>query len=76
MDLYKLNYEFTRVVSPIDGQVSRYYMTKGNLVNQDQTLLTTVVSVDPMYVYFEVDDDTLTRYLDASRRGKGAVDEG
>jgi multidrug efflux system membrane fusion protein len=70
MDLYKLNYEFTRVVSPIDGQVSRYYMTKGNLVNQDQTLLTTVVSVDPMYVYFEVDEPTLTRYLKAASEGK------
>ena len=61
MELYRLSYEFTRVVSPIDGQSSRYYMTKGNLVNQDQTLLTTVVSVDPMYVYFEVDEPTLSR---------------
>ncbi len=59
MELYKLSYEFTKVLSPIDGQISRYYMTKGNLVNQDQTLLTTVVSVDPMYVYFEVDEPTL-----------------
>ncbi len=71
MDLYKLNYEFTRVVSPIDGQVSRYYMTRGNLVNQDQTLLTTVVSVDPMYLYFEVDEPTLTRYLKAVNERKG-----
>ena len=47
-----MNKEFTRVVSPIDGQVSRYYLTLGNLVNQDQTLLTTIVSLDPMYVVF------------------------
>ena len=39
MELYRLNYEFTSVVSPIDGQSSRYYKTLGNLVNQDQTLL-------------------------------------
>ena len=52
LEVYKLNKEFTRVVSPIDGQVSRYYLTLGNLVNQDQTLLTTVVSLDPMYVVF------------------------
>jgi membrane fusion protein, multidrug efflux system len=70
MELYRLSYEFTKVLSPIDGQTSRYYWTKGNLVNQDQTLLTTVVSVDPMYVYFEVDEPTLTRYLRAISQGK------
>ena len=45
-----------KVISPIDGQVSRYYLTLGNLVTQDQTLLTTVVSLDPMYAYFDVDE--------------------
>ena len=69
MELYSLSYEFTKVVSPIDGQSSRYYMTKGNLVNQDRTLLTTVVSVDPMYVYFEVDEITLRRYLSTINQG-------
>jgi membrane fusion protein, multidrug efflux system len=59
--IYKLNLEFTHVVSPIDGQVSRYYLTEGNLVNQDQTLLTTVVSLDPMYAYFDMDEPTLLR---------------
>ena len=72
MELYRLNYEFTRVVSPIDGQSSRYYKTLGNLVNQDQTLLTTVVSVDPMYVYFEVDEPTLSRYLQGSQRSESS----
>ncbi len=70
MELYRLNYEFTRVVSPIDGQSSRYYRTLGNLVNQDQTLLTTVVSVDPMHVYFEMDEPTLLRYLSGASEVK------
>ena len=70
MELYRLNYEFTKVVSPIDGQSSRYYKTLGNLVNQDQTILTSVVSVDPMHVYFEVDEPTLSRYRAAGREGK------
>jgi len=70
MELYRLNYEFTRVVSPIDGQSSRYYKTVGNLVNQDQTLLTTVVSVDPMHVYFEMDEPTLSRYRTAVNEGR------
>ncbi len=70
MEISRLSYEFTRVVSPIDGQISRYYLTLGNLVNQDQTLLTTVVSVDPMYVYFEMDEPTLLRFRKAVNEGK------
>jgi multidrug efflux system membrane fusion protein len=70
MEIYRLSHEFTRVVSPIDGQISRYYLTRGNLVNQDQTLLTTVVSVDPMHVYFEMDEPTLLRTRRAVNEGK------
>ena len=70
-EVYKLNIEFTKVTSPIDGQISRYYLTVGNLVNQDQTLLTTVVSLDPMYVYFDMDEPTLLRIRKA--RSAGAI---
>ena len=58
---YQLNLEFCRVSSPIDGQISRYYYTVGNLVNQDSTLLTTVVSTDPIYCYFDIDSITVER---------------
>ncbi len=68
-ELYKLNLSYTRVTSPIDGQVSRYYLTAGNVVIQDSTLLTTVVSLDPMYAYFDMDDATYMRI-------KKAIDEG
>ena len=57
-------------ISPIDGQISRYYLTLGNLVNQDQTLLTTVVSVDPMYVYFDMDEPTLLAHPQGDQRGQ------
>lgn len=70
LEVYKLNKEFTQVVSPIDGQVSRYYLTLGNLVNQDQTLLTTVVSLDPIYAYFDMDDRTLIQIRMAINQGK------
>ena len=70
MEISKLSYEFTRVVSPIDGQISRYYLTLGNLVSQDQTLLTTVVSVDPMYVYFDMDEPHLAALTKAVNEGK------
>jgi multidrug efflux system membrane fusion protein len=70
LEVYNLNKEFTRVVSPINGQVSRYYLTLGNLVNQDQTLLTTVVSLDPMYAYFDMDERTLLQIRRAISEGK------
>ncbi len=75
MEISKLSHEFTRVTSPIDGQISRYYLTLGNLVNQDQTLLTTVVSVDPMYVFFDMDEPTLLRTRKAINEGKIKVPE-
>ncbi len=59
LEIYRINLGYCKVFSPIDGQVSRYYLTIGNLVNQDQTQLTTVVSLDPMYVYFDMDETTL-----------------
>ncbi len=70
LDVYQLNKDFTRVVSPIDGQASRYFLTLGNLVNQDQTLLTTIVSLDPMYVYFDMDEATRLRIIDLIEQGK------
>jgi multidrug efflux system membrane fusion protein len=65
----QLNLGWTRVTSPIDGQVSRRYYTVGNLVSQDQTLLTTVVSVDPMYAYFDMDERTVVRIREAVNAG-------
>jgi membrane fusion protein, multidrug efflux system len=66
----KLNLDWTKVTSPIDGQVSRYYLTLGNLAIQDQTLLTTVVSEDPIYAYFDTDEPTLLRIRRAVSEGK------
>src|SRR4051812_31529264 len=70
LEIYKLNLGFCSVHSPIDGQVSRYFLTLGNLVNQDQTQLTSVVSMDPMYVYFDVDQNTLTSVRNAVNEGR------
>ena len=63
LESYRINLEFTKVTSPIDGRVSRYNITIGNLVNADQTLLTTVVSQDPIYVYYDVDEMTLLSFM-------------
>lgn len=59
----RLNYEWCKVTSAIDGRVSRYYLTVGNLASQDTTLLTTVVSEDPLYAYFDVDERTMLRIV-------------
>jgi multidrug efflux system membrane fusion protein len=70
VEVYKLNLSFTKATAPVDGQVSRYYLTLGNLVVQDQTLLTTIVSVDPMYVYFDMDEPTVLRIRRAINEGQ------
>lgn len=55
LEVYTLNLAFCTVKSPIDGQVGRSNQPRGNLIMQDSTLLTTVQSVDPIYVYFDMD---------------------
>jgi len=58
----QLNIEFTHVLAPITGRVSRHLISVGNLVQGSDTgtstLLTTIVSVDPIYIYFDVDEAT------------------
>ncbi len=61
LDSAQLELEYTEVRAPISGRISRAYVTRGNLANADTTLLTTLVSVDPVYVYFESDSSQLRR---------------
>lgn len=71
----ELNLEFTRVTSPIDGRVGRAIVTAGNLVSSgpgEATLLTTVVSLDPVYAAFDADEQTYQRYITLAREGKRA----
>jgi RND family efflux transporter MFP subunit len=72
-DAAALNLSFTKVQAPIDGQASRAEVTRGNLVtggNNGGTLLTTIVSTDPMYVYFEGDEHAYLRYNELARAGE------
>ena len=61
IELAKLNLSFTKVRAPISGRVSRTQLDPGNLVRADDTILTTIVAVDPIYAYFEVDERTMLR---------------
>ena len=67
----ELNLEFTQVTSPINGRVGRAIVTEGNLVSSgpgEATLLTTVVSLDPVYAYFDADEQIFLKYT-AGRGG-------
>jgi RND family efflux transporter MFP subunit len=70
----ELNLQYTKIVAPVSGRASRYNVTVGNLIQSgDQaggTLLTTIMSVDPIYVYFDVDEHTYLRVGELVRKGK------
>jgi RND family efflux transporter MFP subunit len=69
----RLNIEFTRVTAPIGGRVSKAAVTAGNLVTGGSgtaPLLTTIVSIDPIYVSFEGDEQVYLKYNELSRRGE------
>jgi len=71
----ELNLEFTRVTAPIAGRVGRAIATEGNLVSTgpgEATLLTTVVSLDPIYAAFDVDEQSFLRYGNLASAGKRA----
>jgi multidrug efflux system membrane fusion protein len=70
----RLNLEWTRVRSPIAGRVSNALVTAGNLVQAGPpagAVLTTVVSVDSMYLYFDSDEQTYLRYASRARSSGG-----
>lgn len=62
IDKAQLNVEFCYVKAPIAGRISRAQLTEGNLVNADTTQLTTIVSVEKMYVYFDVDERAVLKF--------------
>ena len=66
----QLDLQFTQVRSPINGRAGRAAVTEGNLAQADATLLTTVVSQDPVFVYFESDEQSFLRYNEMARKGE------
>jgi len=70
----QLDLEFTEVRAPISGRISNARVTAGNLVTggstANTTLLTTIVSLDPLYCYFEADEASALRYRQLHREGK------
>ena len=69
----RLNLDFCRITAPVAGRISRTLITTGNLVVADTTLLTSIVSQDPMYVFFDLDEPTVLRHPEADPRGQVQV---
>lgn len=72
LDTAALNLTFTRVTAPISGRISRALVTEGNLVTSGQTMLTTLVSLDPIYVRFDGDEQAYLKYTKLARENAQA----
>lgn len=73
LDAAKLQLGYTEIHSPINGQISRTLVTRGNLVGQNEnTLLTTIVSMDPLFVYFDAPERDLVAFQRARQQGATA----
>ncbi len=74
-DAAKLEVDFTRVTAPISGRIGRKLVTEGNLITggpSGATVLTTIVALDPIYCYFDVDERSALKYRELVREGKRA----
>ena len=73
----ELELSFTRITSPITGRISRTQVTAGNWVSAggaaNTTLLTTIVSQDPIYIYFDVNENNYIKYKRLAERGVGSA---
>lgn len=71
-----LNLEFTEIRAPLSGRIGRRLVSVGNLVQPDSTLLTTVVAVDPIDFYFDIDERSYFAYARDARTRGGTMQEG
>lgn len=70
LDRAKLDLDFTEVRAPVAGRISRKMVSEGNLVVANTTLLTTIVALDPIYFYFDVDETSYLGYLRMGASGE------
>lgn len=74
LDAAALNVEFTQVTAPVTGRIGRRLVTEGNLITGGMgtqgTLLTTIVSMDPIYAYFDADEGSMLKYMRLAQSGE------
>jgi RND family efflux transporter MFP subunit len=68
-EIARLNLGYTRITAPLSGRISRRLVDPGNLVRADDTPLTTVVSLDPIHAYFDMDERTVLKLRRMSTSG-------
>jgi len=66
----ELDLEYTRIVAPTAGRIGRHLVSTGNLISADQSLLTTIVSLDPMYFHFDMSESDYLAYQRAEAHGR------
>lgn len=71
-----LNLEYTEIKAPISGRIDRRLVSAGNLVQADQTILTTIVSLDPIDFYFDIDERSYLAYARDARQRQASLQEG
>jgi RND family efflux transporter MFP subunit len=70
LDNARLDFEYTEIRAPVGGRIDRNFISVGNLVSPDDTILTRIVSLDPIYFYFDIDERSFLAYArDARSRG-------
>jgi RND family efflux transporter MFP subunit len=72
----RLNLEFTEIRSPVNGRISQRLVTTGNLVAANTSILTTIVSVDPIYFYFDIDERSYLGYAGMAAQGMRSMTDG
>ena len=69
----QLNLDFTQITAPVSGRINRHLVSEGNLITggaANATLLTTIVSLDPIYAYFEADEQAYLKYVRLDKSGE------
>ncbi len=75
-DRAALDLEYTKITAPIGGRIDRRLISAGNLVQADQSILTTIVSLDPIDFYFDVDERRLLNFAETARSRGSDLQEG
>jgi len=76
LDNARLDLEYTEVRAPVGGRIDRNFISTGNLVVEDDTILTRIVSLDPIYFYFDIDERSFLAYARDARTRGVALQEG
>ncbi|TBC01364.1 efflux RND transporter periplasmic adaptor subunit [Rhizobium ruizarguesonis] len=72
----KLDLTYSKITAPLSGRINRHLISVGNLVQTDQTELTTIVALNPIDFYFDIDERRLLNYAETARKNGTVLQEG